>query len=233
MQNAKKPVDFTALLFIEKGAAVNARDAYEETVLHSAACGDDVTLARILLQHGANVHAVNEQGHTPLSHACFQLSVNCDMLRLLLRAGAHIQLHCIGWAARRQSVAAVRLLIAVAKARSQSWPQSEVVAMIVQTVSAMCPPKTKQAAPHVSSKAASVSHVNVNQVCFPVLANLCSDIQSCAVQVEERASEMPLPNVCHNCCVLHWTFNANAAQCRRKSMRGCLISSRTIAFWTF
>jgi ankyrin repeat protein len=60
-------ITITRKLLKEGGIeAVNARRVDGNTALHLAAKNENLTLVKILLQHGANVHATNLAGETPL-----------------------------------------------------------------------------------------------------------------------------------------------------------------------
>jgi ankyrin repeat protein len=58
-------------LLIAKGADVNARDNGNETALHIAAgyLSDGSGIARILIDSGAQINAVNDKGWTPMRYA--------------------------------------------------------------------------------------------------------------------------------------------------------------------
>jgi ankyrin repeat protein len=55
-----------ALLFLKQGAEVNRRDKDSQTLLHLAMGRDWFKLAGILLEHGADANAENNDGKTPL-----------------------------------------------------------------------------------------------------------------------------------------------------------------------
>jgi ankyrin repeat protein len=59
----------TALLLIERGAAVNTADAGGHTPLHIAAEAGYVPVVQALLARGADPHAVDGEDQTPLSRA--------------------------------------------------------------------------------------------------------------------------------------------------------------------
>lgn len=50
---------------LQNGYNINAKDD-EWTLLHWAAFRDNVEMARILLENGAQIDEINEFGHTPL-----------------------------------------------------------------------------------------------------------------------------------------------------------------------
>ncbi|XP_040833061.1 ankyrin repeat domain-containing protein 49 [Ochotona curzoniae] len=54
----------------EKASLVNSRDEDQYTPLHRAAYGGHLDIARELIAHGADVHAVTVDGWTPLHSAC-------------------------------------------------------------------------------------------------------------------------------------------------------------------
>ncbi|WP_238651517.1 ankyrin repeat domain-containing protein [Paenibacillus piscarius] len=82
-------------LFLELGAELEALDYQDETPLHAAANYYRAQAIRDLLAHGANIHAVNKRGNTPLAKAL----INCrnidivnmaDIAALMLEAGAEV-----------------------------------------------------------------------------------------------------------------------------------------------
>ena len=58
-----------ALLLIQRGAEVNARDSGRHTPLHIAAENGNAAVVEALLTHGADPHAVDAEDRTPLSRA--------------------------------------------------------------------------------------------------------------------------------------------------------------------
>lgn len=80
-------------VLLELGADVNSDSASIGTPLHSAAASYHVENSRLLLQHGAQVDALNKEGLTPLELALIRCT-NIDLERmaplavLLLEAGA-------------------------------------------------------------------------------------------------------------------------------------------------
>ena len=78
---------------IDQGAAINARCADGISPLHHAAAGDSLEVVELLLEHDADVHAVNSAGETPLIYAIGAvggLDTNSASLRALLDAGADV-----------------------------------------------------------------------------------------------------------------------------------------------
>jgi ankyrin repeat protein len=75
-------------LLIQHGAQVNQPSNNPQKVapLHSAAAGQHLEIARMLLEAGADVNAVQEGGFTPLMSAAQNGQV--EMVRLLLERGA-------------------------------------------------------------------------------------------------------------------------------------------------
>jgi uncharacterized protein len=79
-------VDF----LLSSGAAVNSpsRNAQHVMPLHSAAAGAHLAIARLLLEHGADVNAVQEGGFVPLHSAAQNGQI--EMVTLLLARGAAV-----------------------------------------------------------------------------------------------------------------------------------------------
>jgi len=79
-----------AVLLLERGADVNAKNGFdEETPLHSAVHCNCEKMARILVDHGANLDAMGRMGHdTPLHLTIFRDCVK--MLKLLVHLGANV-----------------------------------------------------------------------------------------------------------------------------------------------
>ena len=78
---------------IEQGATINARCADGASPLHFAAAAHDLLVVELLINEGADVHAVNSAGETPLIYAVGPiggLDRNASALRALLNAGADV-----------------------------------------------------------------------------------------------------------------------------------------------
>ncbi|WP_340024001.1 ankyrin repeat domain-containing protein [Paenibacillus sp. FSL K6-1096] len=82
-------------LLLDLGAELEALDYQAETPLHAAASAYQVSAVRELLARGANVHAENQRGYTPLAKALLQcrnidIVQMADISELLLAAGAEV-----------------------------------------------------------------------------------------------------------------------------------------------
>jgi ankyrin repeat protein len=79
-----------ATLLLARGADVNAADSYGMTALAWAATAGRADVARVLLDHGAEVDAHSHPGleETPLMHAASQGKT--DVVRILLERGANV-----------------------------------------------------------------------------------------------------------------------------------------------
>lgn len=74
---------------IGKGLDVNARDRFRRTALHDAAMNDSVEVALLLIEHGADVNAVQDYERlTPLHEAIRGNSV--EIAEALINAGADV-----------------------------------------------------------------------------------------------------------------------------------------------
>lgn len=101
---------------LSKGAIVNSasQNAMRVMPLHSAVAGDHLAIAQALIEHGANVNAIQADDFTPL-HGAAQ-NGNLDMINLLLKHGAdvHAKQHdgkqAVDFAAEAGHQAAVDLL---------------------------------------------------------------------------------------------------------------------------
>ena len=81
-------------ILLEKGAEVNAASQNPQKVmpLHSAVAGQHLEIARALIEHGADVNAVQADDFTPLQAAA--QNGQMEMVRLLLEAGAQVDARC-------------------------------------------------------------------------------------------------------------------------------------------
>lgn len=75
-------------MLLRAGANTNAHDREGWTALHFAAQGHHVTIARLLIESGAEIDSVDAHGNTPLFRAVFASRGRGEMLCLLLDAGA-------------------------------------------------------------------------------------------------------------------------------------------------
>ncbi len=76
----------TARLLLARGAARNGRDA--RTPLHLACANGSLSLAAMLIEHGADVTGADGDGLTPLGAAC--LNGHFTVARMLVAKGAAI-----------------------------------------------------------------------------------------------------------------------------------------------
>jgi len=82
-----------ARLLLERGVDVNARKKNKTTPLHSAASQGRLKTAQVLLDHGANADAENDEGETPLnlvSQGGYGSQDGIDIARLLLERGVDV-----------------------------------------------------------------------------------------------------------------------------------------------
>jgi hypothetical protein len=66
-----------AAFLIDSGADVNAQnenDHWGTTPLHAAAHANQTAIAKLLIDHGAEVNAIDMKGRTPLLHTSFHKS---------------------------------------------------------------------------------------------------------------------------------------------------------------
>ena len=83
-------------MLLDRGADVNAKDSdgakYDDlgTPLHLAATGSDSEMVALLLDWGADLHARNGWGQTPL-HEASRIYNNPEVVALLLDRGADVQ----------------------------------------------------------------------------------------------------------------------------------------------
>ena len=85
----------TIRFFLGRGADVDAVDNNYSTLLHRASHSGQVKAAQLLLEHGANINARNEEGHTPLHRVLTSLKDDAwtsffDTIQLLLDHGADV-----------------------------------------------------------------------------------------------------------------------------------------------
>jgi len=74
---------------ISAGADVKARTKWDETPLHIAADRGNVEIAKVLLEHGADINVRNnKRGDTPLHRAVAK--GNVEMVKFLLKQGADV-----------------------------------------------------------------------------------------------------------------------------------------------
>lgn len=78
-------IDKVEDLLNDDPAQINAADEYGFTALHGVAGEDQLEIARLLLEHGANVDARNDEGITPLHLAAYS-----EMVDLLTEYGAEL-----------------------------------------------------------------------------------------------------------------------------------------------
>ncbi len=84
-----------AALLIKNGAHINAASTNAQKVmpLHAAAAADSLELCTLLLDHGADVNARQQDDFTPL-HAAAQ-NGNVELVRLFLRQGAEVNVRSL------------------------------------------------------------------------------------------------------------------------------------------
>ena len=76
---------------IARGDDVNGLDYNQITPLFYAAELGRVEMARVLIEHGANLEFRDEYGNTPLMKACYSTSTRAyEMIALLISAGADL-----------------------------------------------------------------------------------------------------------------------------------------------
>ncbi len=83
---------------INAGADVNTVDHQDRTPLHNAVRHHDLRTAKILLRNGADVHARDPWGMTPLRAAVFQVhwtAVDVEIIRVLMASGSDVNTTCL------------------------------------------------------------------------------------------------------------------------------------------
>lgn len=78
-----------AMLLLEQGANIQAKDWCGESPLHHAAHFNSSAVANVLMQAGANIEAKSDRGVTPLHYACWHNAA--QITRKLIQAGANIE----------------------------------------------------------------------------------------------------------------------------------------------
>ncbi|KAH8982532.1 ankyrin repeat-containing domain protein, partial [Lactarius akahatsu] len=81
-----------AQLLLRHGAEVNSRDRFDSTPLHDASHVLDLEVARVLLDNGADVNAVNDRGQHPFHQVVesYSSKARVDVARLLVERGADV-----------------------------------------------------------------------------------------------------------------------------------------------
>ena len=87
-------IDFVCEALKNNKSLANASKNGNYIALMWAARNGHIDVAKLLLNNGANVNAVNENGGTPLGWAVGDLDDYPDMVRLLLEAGADVNFTC-------------------------------------------------------------------------------------------------------------------------------------------
>ena len=80
------------LQIIKEGYDINERDCYGVTALWYAAREGRYEMARILIEHKADLEVKDKYGNTPLSNAVFSYKIVPDgkLIKLLVDAGADV-----------------------------------------------------------------------------------------------------------------------------------------------
>lgn len=69
---------------------INTLNSDKTSLLHVASYHQNLAIVSSLLSAGADVHALNSNGETPLLYSCRQSNTNANVLELLYLAGANI-----------------------------------------------------------------------------------------------------------------------------------------------
>ena len=77
---------------LDLGADVNGSAADPWSPLDSAVHNNNVALARLFIERGANVNAIGKTGYTPLLFAASIDFGDTEMMELLLKAGARVDI---------------------------------------------------------------------------------------------------------------------------------------------
>lgn len=75
-------------LLLDKGANLDDKDHYENSVLHIVVRSGNIKVAKLLIENGINVDSENIDGETPLQYACFWSDF--EMVKLLIDNGADV-----------------------------------------------------------------------------------------------------------------------------------------------
>ena len=86
---------------VKRGVDVNARDSHMWTPLHFAARLKNVEAMRILLDGGAEIDPINDEGATPLRLTLLSLPLDLGATGFLLSRGANANLEIDGCSVRR------------------------------------------------------------------------------------------------------------------------------------
>jgi ankyrin repeat protein len=81
-----------ARTLLDLGAKVNGSAADPWSPLESAVHNNRIALARLFIEHGANVNAIGKAGYTPLLLAASIDFGDTEMIELLLKAGARVDI---------------------------------------------------------------------------------------------------------------------------------------------
>lgn len=77
-------------LLIDKGADINFKDKYGNTVLMNACIMNNTELVKLLLENGADINAKDKDGYTALDLASInENNENNEIIKILENAGAN------------------------------------------------------------------------------------------------------------------------------------------------